>query len=127
MTKQLFIERCERVFFPHMNDHCIYPADSWPMFADQDAVEEVNPEELECEMITIPLKITGKSSPSMSSVSNWILLDDQPVHVHHRDLILKLHSLIYRQFTSQRFENLIAQAWHLSGYTDKFSTYIEPV
>ncbi|GAV08015.1 hypothetical protein RvY_17773 [Ramazzottius varieornatus] len=123
MTKQLFIEWCEKVFFPHMNDH----SDSWPTFADQDAVEEVRPEELEYEMITIPPKVTGQIQPldvlcfSMykgyyRKISNWIFLNDQPVQVHHRDVILKLYSLIYRQFTSPRFDNLIAQAGHLSGY-----------
>ncbi|GAU99984.1 hypothetical protein RvY_10913 [Ramazzottius varieornatus] len=60
MTKQLYIEWCVKVFFPQMNQHCIFLADSWPMFADQGAVDEVKPEELEYEMITIPPRVTGQ-------------------------------------------------------------------
>ncbi|GAU98745.1 hypothetical protein RvY_09853 [Ramazzottius varieornatus] len=56
MTKELYIEWCEKVFFPQMNGHCFFLADSWKTFADHDAVEEVKPEELEYEMITIPPK-----------------------------------------------------------------------
>ncbi|GAV09661.1 hypothetical protein RvY_19163 [Ramazzottius varieornatus] len=63
MTKQLLIEWCEKVFFPHMYHHCIFLADSWTTFADQEAVEEVEPEELEYEMITIPLKVNGQIQP----------------------------------------------------------------
>ncbi|GAV00910.1 hypothetical protein RvY_11693 [Ramazzottius varieornatus] len=63
MTKQLFIEWCERVLFPHMHRHCIFLADSWPTFADQDVFEEVKPEELEYEMITIPPKVIGQIQP----------------------------------------------------------------
>ncbi|GAV02643.1 hypothetical protein RvY_13182 [Ramazzottius varieornatus] len=97
---------------------CVSP-DSWPTFADQEAVEEVKPEELEYEIITIPPKVTGQIQPLdvlcfrmykgyFRKVSNWIFLNDQLVQVHHRDVILKLHSLIYQQFISRRFENLIA-------------------
>ncbi|GAV03081.1 hypothetical protein RvY_13563 [Ramazzottius varieornatus] len=111
MTKELFVEWCEKVFFPQMDGHCLFLADSWPTFADQEAVEEVKPEELEYEMITIPPKVTGQIQPLdvlcfrmykgyFRKVSNWIFLNDQPVQVHHRDVILKLHSLIYQQFTS---------------------------
>ncbi|GAU89245.1 hypothetical protein RvY_01817 [Ramazzottius varieornatus] len=58
MTK-LYIEWCEKVFFPHMNQHCIFLDDSWSTFSDQEAVDEVKPAELEYEMITIPPKVTG--------------------------------------------------------------------
>ncbi|GAU93169.1 hypothetical protein RvY_05149 [Ramazzottius varieornatus] len=37
--------------------------DSWPTFADQEAVEELTPEELEYEMIAIPPKLTGQILP----------------------------------------------------------------
>ncbi|GAU94780.1 hypothetical protein RvY_06497 [Ramazzottius varieornatus] len=59
MTKELYIEWCEKVFFPQMNGHCFFLADSWKTFADHDAVEEVKPEKLEYEMITIPPKDGG--------------------------------------------------------------------
>ncbi|GAU89107.1 hypothetical protein RvY_01698 [Ramazzottius varieornatus] len=111
MTKELFVEWCEKVFFPQMDGYCLFLVDSWPTFADQKAVEEVKPEELEYEMITIPPKVTGQIQPLdvlrfrmykgyFRKVSNWIFLNDQPVQVHHRDVILMLHSLIYQQFTS---------------------------
>ncbi|GAV03997.1 hypothetical protein RvY_14345 [Ramazzottius varieornatus] len=137
MTKELFVEWCEKVFFPQMDGHCLFLEDSWPTFADQEAVEEVKPEELEYEMIMIPPKVTGQIQPLdvvcfrmykgyFRKVSNWLFLNDQPVQVHHRDVILKLHSLIYQQFISRRFENLIAQAWHLSGYIDRSYKYVNP-
>ncbi|GAV00666.1 hypothetical protein RvY_11484 [Ramazzottius varieornatus] len=136
MMKQLYIEWCEKVFFPQMNQHCICLADSWPTFADQEAMD-VKPEELEYEMTTIPPKVTGQIQPLdvlcfrmykgyFRKVSNWIFLNDQPVQVHHRDVVLKMHSLIYQQFTSPRFANLIAQAWHLSGYVDRSVEYVDP-
>ncbi|GAU88631.1 hypothetical protein RvY_01296-3 [Ramazzottius varieornatus] len=59
-------------------------------------------------------------------VSNWIFLNNQPVQVHHRDVISKMHSLIYQLFTSPRFSNLISQAWHLSGYVDRSVEYVNP-
>ncbi|GAU98529.1 hypothetical protein RvY_09663-2 [Ramazzottius varieornatus] len=104
-----------------MDGHCLFLADSWPTFADQEAVEEVKPEELKYGMITIPPKVTGQIQPLdvlcfrmykgyFRKVSNGISLNDQPVQVHHRDVIRNLHSLIYQQFTSRRIENLIAQA-----------------
>ncbi|GAV09481.1 hypothetical protein RvY_19020 [Ramazzottius varieornatus] len=63
MTKELFVEWWEKVFFPQMDGHCLFLADSWPTFADQEAVEEVKLEKLECEMITIPPKVTGHIQP----------------------------------------------------------------
>ncbi|GAU90555.1 hypothetical protein RvY_02957 [Ramazzottius varieornatus] len=100
-----------------------------------EAADEVKPEELEYEMITIPPKVTGQIQPLnvlcfrtykgyFRKVSNWIFLNIQPVQVHHRDVILKMHSLIYQQFTSPRFSNLIARAWHLSGYVDRSVEYV---
>ncbi|GAU97070.1 hypothetical protein RvY_08429 [Ramazzottius varieornatus] len=101
MTKELFVEWCEKVFFPQMDGYCLFLAASWPTFADQEAVEEVKPEKLEYEMITIPPKGTGQIQPLdvlcfrmykgyFRKVLNWIFLYDQPVQVHHRDVILKL-------------------------------------
>ncbi|GAU94551.1 hypothetical protein RvY_06306 [Ramazzottius varieornatus] len=90
MTKQLLIEWWKRVFFSYMHCHCIFLADSWPTFADQDAVEKVRPEELEYEMITIPPKVTGQIQPLdvlcfrmykgyFRKISNWIFSNDQSV------------------------------------------------
>ncbi|GAV04380.1 hypothetical protein RvY_14666 [Ramazzottius varieornatus] len=46
-----------------MEDRCILLADSWKTFADQDAVIELKPEELQYEMITISPKVTGSIQP----------------------------------------------------------------
>ncbi|GAU87298.1 hypothetical protein RvY_00176 [Ramazzottius varieornatus] len=86
MTKKLYLDWSEKVLFPHMEERCIFLADSWKTFTDQDL----------------------------------------PVQVHHRDVILRLHSLLYQQFRSPRFENLIAEAWHKSGYTDEGFMYVNP-
>ncbi|GAU91332.1 hypothetical protein RvY_03604 [Ramazzottius varieornatus] len=137
MTEQLLIEWCEKVFFPHMHHYCIFLAEFWPTFADEDVVEEIKPGELEYEIITIPPKVTSQIQPLdvlcfrmykgyFRKISNWIFLNDQPGQVHHRDLIIKLHSLIYQQFTSPRFQNLIEQGWHLSGYINKSFTSVNP-
>ncbi|GAU88630.1 hypothetical protein RvY_01296-1 [Ramazzottius varieornatus] len=63
VTKELYIEWCEKVFFPHMNQHCIFLADSWTTFSDQEAVHEIKPEELKYAMITIPHEVTGQIQP----------------------------------------------------------------
>ncbi|GAU98204.1 hypothetical protein RvY_09382 [Ramazzottius varieornatus] len=34
MTKELHIEWCEKVFFSHMSQYCIFLADSWSSFSD---------------------------------------------------------------------------------------------
>ncbi|GAV05882.1 hypothetical protein RvY_15945 [Ramazzottius varieornatus] len=49
MIKELYIEGCEKIFFAHMNQHCLFLADSWSTFSDQAALDEVKPEELEYE------------------------------------------------------------------------------
>ncbi|GAV07302.1 hypothetical protein RvY_17155-2 [Ramazzottius varieornatus] len=137
MTKKLYLEWSEKVLFPHMEDRCILLADSWKTFTDQDAVIELKPEELQYEMITIPSKVTGSIQPldvlcfrmykgCFKKISNFVFVNDIPVHVHHRDVILKLHSLLYQQFQSPRFENLIVRAWFKSGYTDERVQYVNP-
>ncbi|GAV03962.1 hypothetical protein RvY_14316 [Ramazzottius varieornatus] len=93
-------------FFPHTNQRCIFLADSLSTFSDQETVEGVKPEELEHEMITIPPKVAGQIQPldvlcfpmftgCFRKVTNWIFLNNQPAQVHHRYVILKMHSLIY--------------------------------
>ncbi|GAV08541.1 hypothetical protein RvY_18214 [Ramazzottius varieornatus] len=59
MTKKLYLEWSEKVLFPHMEERCIFLADSWKTFTNQDSVIELKPEELEYEMLTIPPKVTG--------------------------------------------------------------------
>ncbi|GAV09407.1 hypothetical protein RvY_18954 [Ramazzottius varieornatus] len=137
MTKKLYLEWSEKVLFPHMEEQCIFLADSWKTFTDQDSVIELKPEELEYEMLTIPPKVTGQIQPRdvlcfrmykgcFKKISDFVFLHDLPDQVHHRDVISRLHSLLYQQFQPPRFENLIAEAWHKSGYTDERFMYFNP-
>ncbi|GAU94028.1 hypothetical protein RvY_05876 [Ramazzottius varieornatus] len=93
---------------------CILLADSWRTYSDQEAVLEFKPEELEYEMITIPPKVTGDIQPLdrlffrmykdfFRKISSFIILHSLPLQVHHRDVIHKMHSLVYQQFQSPRF------------------------
>ncbi|GAU95232.1 hypothetical protein RvY_06882-1, partial [Ramazzottius varieornatus] len=137
MTKKLYLQWSEKVLFPHMEERCIFLADAWKTFTDQDSVIELKPEELEYEMLTTPPKVTGQIQPldvlcfrmykgCFKKISDFVFLHDLPVQVHHRDVILRLHALLYQQFQSPRFENLIAEAWHKSGYTDERFMYVNP-
>ncbi|GAU97882.1 hypothetical protein RvY_09107-2 [Ramazzottius varieornatus] len=86
-------------------------------------------------MLTIPPNVTGQIQPldvlcfrmykgCFKKISDFVFLHDLPVQVHRRDVILRLHSLLYQQFQSPRFENSIAEAWHKSGYTDERFMYV---
>ncbi|GAV08722.1 hypothetical protein RvY_18376 [Ramazzottius varieornatus] len=121
MTKKLYLQWCAEVFFPHMVDRCILLADPWTIFNDQDSVMELKPDNLEYEMLRIPPKVTGDIQPLdvlffrmykgfFKKISNFVILHNLPIQMHHRDVILKLHSLIYQQFQSPRFENLVPAA-----------------
>ncbi|GAU88554.1 hypothetical protein RvY_01235 [Ramazzottius varieornatus] len=137
MTKKLYLEWCEKILFSHVEDRCILLADSWRTYSDQEAVLEFKPEELEYEMITSPPKVTGDIQPLdrlffrmckdfFRKITNFIILHSLPLQVHHRDVILKMHSLVYQQFQSPRFGDLVSQAWHLCGYTDESFDYVNP-
>ncbi|GAU91459.1 hypothetical protein RvY_03707 [Ramazzottius varieornatus] len=137
MTKKLYLEWGEKILFSHVEDRCILLADSWRTYSDQEAVLEFKPEELEYEMITIPPKVTGDIQPLdrlfvrmykdfFRKISSFIILHSLPLQVHHRDVILKMHSLVYQQFQSPRFGDLVNQAWHLCGYTDESFDYVNP-
>ncbi|GAU97881.1 hypothetical protein RvY_09107-1 [Ramazzottius varieornatus] len=43
MTKKLYLDWSEKVLFPHMEERCIFLADSWKTFTDQDSVMEMKP------------------------------------------------------------------------------------
>ncbi|GAU88846.1 hypothetical protein RvY_01517 [Ramazzottius varieornatus] len=88
-------------------------------------------------MITIPSKVTGDIQPLdrlffrmykdfFRKISSFIILHSLPLQVHHRDVILKMHSVVYQQFQSPRFGDLVNQAWHLCGYTDESFDYVNP-
>ena len=47
--------------------------------------------------------------------SDTIILFDYDIHLHLRDNILKLQSLVHNQFTSPRFQNFIRYSWFKSG------------
>ncbi|GAU90948.1 hypothetical protein RvY_03295 [Ramazzottius varieornatus] len=137
MTKKLYLVWCEKILFSHVEDRCILLADSWRTYSDQEAVLEFKPEELEYEMITIPPKVTGDIQPLdrlffrmykdfFRKISSSIILHSLPLQVHHRDVILKMHSLVYQQFQSPRFGDLVNQAWHLCGCTDESFDYVNP-
>ena len=97
----------------------------------------LKPAEIEYEMLTIPKGTNGIIQPLdvlcfgqymdfFRKICNWILVNGEPVQVRPRDVVLRLHSLTYRQFCSPRFENLITEAWHKCGYTDHHVKYITP-
>ncbi|GAU89492.1 hypothetical protein RvY_02039 [Ramazzottius varieornatus] len=121
MTKKLYLEWCEKILFSHAEDRYILLADSWRTNSYQEAVLEFKPEELEYEMITIPPKVAGDIQPLdrlffrmykdfFRKMSSFVILHSLPLQVHHRDVILKMHSLVYQQFQSPRFGDLVNQA-----------------
>ncbi|GAU90516.1 LOW QUALITY PROTEIN: hypothetical protein RvY_02922 [Ramazzottius varieornatus] len=137
MTKKLYLEWCEKILFSHVEDRRILLADSWRTYSDQEAVLESKPEELEDEMITILPRVTGDIQPLdrlsfrmykdfFRKISSFIILHSLPLQVHHRYVILKMHSLVYQQFQSPRFGDLVNQVWHLCGYTDESFDYVNP-
>ncbi|GAU97568.1 hypothetical protein RvY_08843 [Ramazzottius varieornatus] len=90
MTRKLYLEWSEKVLFPHMEERCIFLADSWKTFTDQDSVIELKPEELEYEMLTIPPKVTGQIQPldvlcfrmykgCFKKISDFVFLHNLPV------------------------------------------------
>ena len=50
-------------------------------------------------------------------ISDFVLLEDLNVNLHHRDNIIRLQSLIHHLLSAKRFKNSIAYGWYKSGYT----------
>lgn len=48
--------------------------------------------------------------------SERVLIDNINVDLHHRNSIIKLHSLIHNQFSAPIFSNMIKYAWKASGF-----------
>lgn len=43
--------------------------------------------------------------------------EDQQTNLHDRIFIMKLHSVVYNQFSSPKYQNMIKYAWLASGYS----------
>lgn len=52
-------------------------------------------------------------------IPDTVMLYNLDLNLHVRNNIIQLHSQVFNQFCSPRFENLIKYAWFKSGYVDE--------
>lgn len=107
---------------------------------DQNAIDQIKPEDKSVNILRIPAKTTGIIQPCdvfffrmwknfIKKFSDRVILDDLKVNLHDRNNLLKIQSLVHYQFSAPRFRDFIKYSWFKCGYVDqrppKFKTPVE--
>lgn len=90
-------------------------------------------------LLTIPKKTTGLAQPLdvygfrvwkgfVKRFSDLVLLHNIDINLHHRNMIIKLQSLVHNQLSSARYRNLFLYSWYKSGYIEsRPGEFVHPV
>jgi Tc5 transposase-like protein/DDE superfamily endonuclease len=115
------------VLQPSMKQSSLLLLDSWSGQTDQQIYKNAFTGSEQCEILQIPPKATGDIQPAdvyffrqwkffRTQFFNRVSIDQLPIDLRCRNGILKMHSLIHNQLSSQRFSAMIKYAWFSSGY-----------
>lgn len=120
----------EEVFFPAMlrnGNQCLLIVDQWASWRDRDTINKHIPHNFHFDMRLIPPKCTKYAQPSDRMlfrqmkdfdrrITDFVMLDDLPIDLDHRDMILKRQSLILDQFQSEIYKDYLLYSWRKCGY-----------
>lgn len=125
---QKFINDC---LLPELNEENILIQDSWTGQRDQTQFENLIPDGKAVYIATIPPKATKYCQPldlyffrqfklvvrRLTDSISYSSEEDVNIRLNDRKFIIKMLSLVYNQFCSSRFHNMILYAWKKSGFT----------
>lgn len=130
MTKSLLLDWVENCLFaPGAQQEIFLIVDSWSAFRDHAAMESAVPNGHKLTVTNIPPGATSLIQPldvfffrtfkqMVRRFTSFVQVHDIDFLVHQRDNILKMISVIYRQFCSPRFQQCLQYPWFAAGYTD---------
>jgi hypothetical protein len=127
LTKSHIKYWAEEVLRPSVQENCLLLLDSWSGQTDPESFAEAFNENVQCEVLQIPPKTTADIQPcDKYFFRQWkylyqrcfdrVAIDQLRIDLRSRDSILKLHSLIHNQLSSDRFSLMIKYAWYSCGY-----------
>ena len=135
MSKELIRKWFSCCILPNVNESFILLHDSWTGQTDNNIYDPLLPNGILCKRFIIPPGATSVIQPLdvyfnrqwkifVHKITERVLLDQEPVILHHRDNILKMHSLIHNQFKSPKFQDMIKYSFYKSGYaTDVINSF----
>lgn len=127
LTKSHIQYWAKEVLRPSVQENCLLFLDSWSGQTDPTSIDEAFNENIQCELLQIPPKTTADIQPcDKYFFRQWkyfyqmcfdrVAIDQLQVDLRLRNNILKLHSLIHNQLSSDRFARMIKYAWYSCGY-----------
>jgi len=128
LTKSHIKYWAKEVLRPSVQGNCLLLLDSWSGQTDPANIEEAFDEKIQCQLLQIPPKTTGDIQPcDKYFFRQWkyfyqrcfdhVAIDQINIDLRLRDNILKLHSLIHNQLSSDHFHSMMEYAWYSCGYT----------
>lgn len=130
VTKNILREWYDEVFYKYCGRRCVLLLDSLTAYKDQDFYNQVKPQNVHCELKSIPPGTTGLIQPldvgyfrSYKSIirhmSNTIRRKCPEEKLSSRDNILKIQAAIHIQFSAPIFQNFLRHSWVESGYSER--------
>ncbi|CAF1027280.1 unnamed protein product, partial [Didymodactylos carnosus] len=127
LTKSHIEYWARNVLRPSLKQKCSLLVDSWLEQTDDESYEKAFTDQITCERMDIPLKITADIQPRYKYLfRQWkylrqkcfdrVMIDQLPIDMRSRNNTLKMHSLIHNQLASRRFWPMVQYAWYICGY-----------
>ena len=132
MTKEILHNWVKFVYVEAVqhNPHSLLIVDSWSAFKDFAGMDpcihnghgffsRLIPECTTSEIQTLDVYEFRIIKAFIRKIEDWVIMDLLDLRIHQRNNVIKLISLVHRQFASPRFRDMWRFAWHKAGYLDQ--------
>ncbi|CAF2120193.1 unnamed protein product [Rotaria magnacalcarata] len=126
LTSSLVTYWRDNCLLPYIGKKCLLLSDSWSGQNDASIYDKVNCKNKHLTRIQIPQKTTNELQPLdvyynrqmknfIKKIYSRVNLDEIPIHMHERNNIIKIVSLVHNQLSAPVFCKMIRYSWFASG------------